>query len=345
MEKILSAEELDALLSDLEGTDKKDGKAAPATAAAGGKPAATAEGDEAGAGEVKLYDFKRPERFSNLQLRTLEMLHDNFARLFSASISNQLRTVAEIQVISVVQETYQEFVNSLPTSTCISIFRMPPLEGRVVFEIHSDLVFIIIDRLFGGTGGVEIETREFTDIEVSIISKVVKQALNNLKESWRHVVPVETYLEVMESNPQFAQVVLPNEMIVAITFEVRVDDSSSTMSIGIPYMTLKSILPMLSMEQWFSQSGQESKNEDMAILRKRLERVDVPLRATLCRSRVLVQDILDLKIGQVVRFPESNTKQHAEVLVGTNRKFLASVCNLGKHRAVKIVSKLENEDR
>jgi flagellar motor switch protein FliM len=133
-------------------------------------------------------------------------------------------------------------------------------------------------------------------------------------------------------------------MIVAITFEVRVEDSSSTMSIGIPYMTLKSVLPKLSMEQWFSKSEQESHNEDVAILRKRLERVDVPLRATLCRSRVLVQDILNLNVGQVIRFPESNTRQNAEVQVGTNRKFLAAVCNLGKHRAVKIVSKLENED-
>jgi len=272
------------------------------------------------------------------------MLHDNFARLFSASISTQLRTVAEIQVISVVQETYREFVSSLPSSTCINIFRMPPLEGRAILEIHSDLVFIIIDRLFGGSGGVEIESREFTDIEVSMVSKVVKHALNSLKESWQHVIPLETYLEVMESNPQFAQIVLPNEMVVAITFEVRVEESSSTMTIGIPYMALKPVLPKLSMEQWLSQTEQESRKEDVAILRRRLDRVQVPVNVTLCTSKVKVDEVLGLKVGDVVRFFDSSIKENAEVQVDGKSKFTGQPVNLGKHRAVKVLDKVEDED-
>lgn len=348
MEKILSSEELDALLSDLEGDDAEEEQFNAVTplitdtidgSAAGTKPEGH-KGDDA----IKLYDFKRPERFSSLQLRTLEMIHDNFARLFSASISTQLRTVAEIQVISVLQQTYREFVNSLPTSTCINIFTMSPLEGRCILEIHADLVFIIIDRLFGGSGGIELENREFTDIEVSMIGRVVKHALNSLNESWRHVVPIETYLEVMESNPQFAQVVLPNEMVVAITFEVRIEDSSSTMTIGIPYMTLKAILPKLSMEQWLSRSAHKTRNDDKGILRKRLERVKVPVKVNLCHSKIKVKDVLNLKEGDVIRFYDSKITDTAEMLVGKRHKFVGQPINSGKKRGIRVLGKAKMEE-
>ena len=183
--------------------------------------------------KVKVYDFKRPDKFSKDQIRTLYMLHENFARLLNTYLSTNLRTLVNISVASVEQLAYEEFIRSLSNPSVIGIFNMSPLKGNVIFEINPNIAFSIIDRLFGGEGTVINKIRTLTDIEETIIRKVITKSLDNLQEAWRHVVNTEPRLEVIETNPQFTQIVPPNDMVVIVTLQTQIGQVEGLINICI----------------------------------------------------------------------------------------------------------------
>lgn len=191
--------------------------------------------------KVKVYDFKRPDKFSKDQIRTLYMLHENFARLLNTYLSTNLRTLVNISVASVEQLAYEEFIRSLSNPSVIGIFNMSPLKGNVIFEINPNIAFSIIDRLFGGEGTVINKIRTLTDIEETIIRKVITKSLDNLQEAWRHVVNTEPRLEVIETNPQFTQIVPPNDMVVIVTLQTQIGQVEGLINICIPYLVLEPI--------------------------------------------------------------------------------------------------------
>ena len=196
--------------------------------------------------KVKVYDFKRPDKFSKDQIRTLYMLHENFARLLNTYLSTNLRTLVNISVASVEQLAYEEFIRSLSNPSVIGIFNMSPLKGNVIFEINPNIAFSIIDRLFGGEGTVINKIRTLTDIEETIIRKVITKSLDNLQEAWRHVVNTEPRLEVIETNPQFTQIVPPNDMVVIVTLQTQIGQVEGLINICIPYLVLEPIMSKLT---------------------------------------------------------------------------------------------------
>ena len=188
--------------------------------------------------KIKAYDFKRPDKFSKDQIRTLYMLHENFARLLNTYLSAHLRTLIHIDVASVDQLTYEEFIRSLPNPSVINVFQMRPLKGNAILEINPNIVFSIIDRLFGGPGLPPAKPRALTDIEEAITRRVVNKALESLQEAWKQVVAIEPRADAIETNPQFTQIVPPNDMVVIITLQAKIGQAEGLINICIPYLCI-----------------------------------------------------------------------------------------------------------
>lgn len=324
MAEVLSQDEIDALLS------------AISTGEMNLEEAKSQEEEK----KVKLYDFKRPDKLSKDQLRTIQMIHETFARLNTTMLSANLRTSVQIQVISVDQLTYEEFTRSIPEFTVIGIFDTGSLSGNAIIEMNPNIAFTIIDRLFGGSGDNAEISREFTDIELTIIEKVIMKLLGNLKESWSDIIDVLPRIDQIESNPQFVQIVGPNEMVVLVTFEIKIGNAEGMMNICLPVPLIDPIIPKLSAQYWFSSVKKEKTEENLLALKERLKRVSVPFRVNLGKTVISLNDLLRLKSGDVISLKQS-IKAPLDVMVGSELKFKAVPGTEGKKLAVSIEEVIE----
>ncbi len=248
MSDILSQDEVDALLSAVSQGGEQDIGIEPSGPMIGASTESSSDSEKS----MSLYDFRRPDRVSKDQMRTLQNLHEGYARLFSTTLTNFLRTFVEIELVSVDQLTYSEFVMSISNPSCIYVFKMEPLEGNAILEINPSLVFFIIDRLFGGQGRPSEQNRELTLIEQNVIHRIVERSLSDLKDVWEHVGVFSPKIEAYETNPQFVQIAPPGETVILISLEVRMQNASGLMSICFPYMLLESVINNLSGESWMS---------------------------------------------------------------------------------------------
>lgn len=286
--------------------------------------------------KVKVYDFKRPDKFSKDQIRTLYMLHENFARLLNTYLSTNLRTLVNISVASVEQLAYEEFIRSLSNPSVIGIFNMSPLKGNVIFEINPNIAFSIIDRLFGGEGTVINKIRTLTDIEETIIRKVITKSLDNLQEAWKHVVNTEPRLEVIETNPQFTQIVPPNDMVVIVTLQTQIGQVEGLINICIPYLVLEPIMSKLTTTFWVASSiAKQAHPEQVDILEKKIKKTYVPLAVELGTINLSVRELLSLNINDVLKL-DTTVGSELKVIVGRKAKFLCHPGTANKKVAVQI---------
>ena len=294
--------------------------------------------------KIKLYDFKRPDKFSKDQIRTLYMLHENFARLLNTYLSAHLRTMVQVSVASVDQLTYEEFIRSMPNPSVISIFEMRPLSGNALMEINPSIVFSIIDRLFGGVGTPPAKPRELTDIEQSIVARLVNKALESLSEAWRQVVNIEPRLEVIESNPQFTQIVPPNDMVVIITLQTRIAQTEGFINLCIPYLVLEPIMPKLTTSFWVASSiARAGSKTNVTQMQKKLERTLVPLMVELGKINVTVGEMLDLTVGDVIRL-DSKVNEELPIIIGQHQKFKCKPGSSNNRIAVQIIQVVPEEE-
>ena len=294
--------------------------------------------------KIKLYDFKQPDKFSKDQIRTLYMLHENFARLLNTYLSAHLRTMVQVSVASVDQLTYEEFIRSMPNPSVISIFEMRPLSGNALMEINPSIVFSIIDRLFGGVGTPPAKPRELTDIEQSIVARLVNKALESLSEAWRQVVNIEPRLEVIESNPQFTQIVPPNDMVVIITLQTRIAQTEGFINLCIPYLVLEPIMPKLTTSFWVASSiARAGSKTNVTQMQKKLERTLVPLMVELGKINVTVGEMLDLTVGDVIRL-DSKVNEELPIIIGQHQKFKCKPGSSNNRIAVQITQVVPEEE-
>ncbi len=198
--------------------------------------------------KVQRYNFKRPDRISKNQIRSLHFVHDRFARNFSSSVSAYLRTVVEIQLENIAQISYAEFLGMVSDPTCYAAISLKPLDGVAAVELSPALVFPMIDRLLGGAGRPMATLRPMTEIEQSIIQSVLKLMVDNLKESWRPVYAIEFATTTTETHPHMIQVTSPNEMIIHFQFQVRIRDTLAKMHLAVPTLVLEPIIHIFDQE-------------------------------------------------------------------------------------------------
>ena len=265
--------------------------------------------------KLRLYDFKRPDKFTKEQIRTISIIHETFARFTEKNLEALLRSFIFIHVASVDQLTYGEFLRSIPTPTTLAIINMDPLKGHAIMEIDPDITFSIIDRICGGTGGgvvimvqhdltfiektidVKKFQHELTDIEMSLMENIIVRMLGNLREAWAEVLELRPRLGQIDTNPQFAQIVPPTEMVVLVTLETNfgggVGGVKGVINICIPYSTIEPIIGKLS-NSYFYGKNQNDTQLNLSKKSKLNNREDIPVRLTaeILRRDYPVKEIL-----------------------------------------------------
>ncbi len=273
--------------------------------------------------KVRAYDFKRALRFSKDHIRSLTRIHENFARYLTTYFSAQLRTFVQINVVQVEQLPYDEFIRSIPKMTILNIFEAEPLEGRMVLEVHPNIAFAMLDRLLGGTGSAPSKVNALTEIETTIMERIFSRTFDSLQEAWKTVLDIEPRLEAMETNPQFMQIVSPNETIALISLSTKIGDTTGMINLCIPHVVLEPIMARLSTHQWFTSEKKSRAPEEIDALRLRVTKAQLPIIAELGESRINVAEFLGLSVGDVISLNKP-VKEGLSIRVGEKLKFLGS---------------------
>jgi flagellar motor switch protein FliM len=337
MGDILSQDEIDALLASVgAGSVAAPAPAAPVVAS----PAPWQEKvkDER---KVSLYDFRRPDRVSKDQMRVLQNLHENFARVLSTTLTSYLRTLVEVELVSVDQLTYNEFVMSVTNPSCIYVFQMEPLTGKAIFEINPSLVFFMIDRLFGGPGKAMQYNRELTDIERTVMNKIVERLLMDLKEAWEYLGIFHPNIESYENNPQFVQIAPASETVILISFELRSRHSSGLMSMCMPYMFLEPVMGNLSAENWIS-STRGATPDTRRVVERELSGTPVELRAVLGHTTLSMRQVLGLQVGDAIVL-DKPAGSELILSAGGKARFLCKPGQVRGRKCVQVTSLIDRE--
>lgn len=293
--------------------------------------------------QVKDYDFKRPVKFSKEHLRTLEIIFEHYGRLLSTNLPVYLRKNVQISVTSSETVTFSEFSNALSNPVILSIINFAPLTGNIIMELSLNVGFAIIDRLLGGQGTTLEKPREFSEIEMAILEKILVVCMQLLREPWKNVVEINPVLDRIETNPQFAQIIAPSDMIAIVTLNIRIGDVDGLMNICLPYFTLESIMDNLNTKFWYSTMQENSDEDYQQHVEALVKRVSVPLRAILGTSSVSVNDFMNLQMGDIIRL-DSEVGSDLTVYVGNIKKFTAVPGSSKDKYAVQITSVLGEEE-
>lgn len=292
---------------------------------------------------IRVYDFKRPSKFAKDHLRTLQMIFENYARIVTTFLSGYLRTVVQMDILSVEQLTYYEFSNSLSNPVVMGVVNFSPLKGSIVFEMAPELAFAMIDRVLGGFGKGIDKVRTFTEIELALIERLLQQLINYFQEAWENIIQLRPRLEKIETNPQFTQIVSPNETVALVTIAMKVGEVEGMANICLPHMVIEPIMPRLSTKFWFSTSAKETSEETKEYLQRKIERTRVTVKAVLGRTQITVREFLELQVGDVLRL-DRRKNQEIEVFVGDKLKFYGVPGRKEGRIAVKITRVEEGED-
>ncbi|MCR2042762.1 flagellar motor switch protein FliM [Anaerosalibacter massiliensis] len=324
MAEVLSQSEIDALLQ----------------AVSSGEVDVEEIQEEENFNKVKKYDFRNPQKIAKDQLRTLEIIHENFTRLFQTFLSGYLRAPVKTSILTVDQYAYSEFSNAISNPAFLSIINFNPLNGQILIDMSTNIVFTIIDRLLGGDGEEIDETRSFTEIEISLLQGMMNRVIGLLKEAWENVIELKPSLEKIEVNSQFAQIVPPNETVALVTLNISIGDVEGMINICIPYIVLEPILDKLSTKFWFSSARKEISKKDLEVMKERILETSVPVQAELGSTIIRVKDILNIQIGDVIKLNYNNNL--IKMRIGSKVKFLGTPGVSNNNMAVKIVKAVKD---
>jgi len=303
MSQVLSQDEVDALLKGISGGEIETETDKPVNNS-----------------EIKVYDLTSQERVVRGRMPILELINDRFARSMRSSLSSSLRKPVGATVISNDMMKYGDFLKALPVPTSLHIFRVEPLRGNIILVLESKLVFCLVDIFFGGSGAetFKVEGREFTSIENRLVKKVVNVMINDLKEAWKNIQPVSLHFVRSEVNPQFATIVSSDDIVIIISFELEMENSTGKVTLCIPYATLEPIKDKL-------QGGIQSKqSEEDSIwaerFSKQLTEVPVEIVVELGKAVVKGRELFNLNVGDVIQL-DTYSKDKLKVMVGGITKF------------------------
>jgi flagellar motor switch protein FliM len=305
MNQVLSQSEVDALLaavSDGDVTTAESNKSSNGSVSGGGG------GGGGGNGSLKVenknvinYDLTSQDRIIRGRLPQLEVIYEKFMRAFRVSLSSTLRKIASITLTSTEFLKFGEFINTLPMPTCMSVLRFGNLRGSALMVIESKLAYALVDSFFGGADRpyTKIDGKEFTQIELSIVRKVVELAIDDLENAWASVEKIDCSFVRTEVNPQFVGIVPPTDVVIASTFDVELENATGTISIVVPYATIEPIKQKLQ-SGFQVESDQTDKKLWTSIIREQLLETDVEIKVNLGQTEIMLKDLMNMKVGDVI---------------------------------------------
>ncbi len=329
MKKVLSQEEIDALLASISApaveTESLGGALSPRS-----KP-------------VQVYDFKHPERINKEQLRTLRTIHDNFARLLGTYLSTTLRSLVDVDFASIDQVTFNEYALSLAIPNALYTINLRHLDGKAIIEVSPQLILHMVDRLLGGLGESDNTAREITVIEQNVVEPIVQNFIHLLNEAWMQVYEVGAELESFESDPQFVQITRSTEALAIIFFDIRIRGITYMLNIGLPYYVLEPILAKLSAQAVLAQTNRKPDATRSELIRDRLRASYLPVKVVLANTTIKVRDFIELQSDDLIQL-EKKTNAPLLIYTGGKPKFVGSPGKLGRKRAIKILRPITREE-
>lgn len=327
MVDVLSQSEIDALL----------------TALSSGEMDAEQLKKEDSQKKVRVYEFKRAVRFSKDHIRSLARIHENFARYLTTYFSAQLRTFVQINVIGVEQLPYDEFIRSIPKMTILNLFEAKPLEGKMVLEVNPNVAFAMLDRLLGGTGNTFNRNGSLTEIETIVMERIFSRAFSSLQEAWKTVIDIHPRMEALETNPQFMQIVSPNETIALISLNTKIGDTTGMINLCIPHVVIEPIMPKLSIHHWFVSQKKTNVPEELSMIKSRLNKAEIPLVVELGTAQITVNELFNLSVGDVIPL-QKLANEPLQVKIGDKVKFIGNPGTSKGKNAVQIIKVASEED-
>lgn len=292
--------------------------------------------------QARNYDFARPAKFSKENLRTLEIIFEHYGRLLSTNLPVYLRKNIQVSVASSETVIFSELTNALSNPVILGIINFMPLTGNIIVEIAPNLGFAMIDRMLGGQGNPLNKNRDFSEIEMSILEKIMIICMQLMREPWKNVIDISPMLERIETNPQFAQVISPNDMVAIVTLNLKIGDVEGFMNICLPYFTMESIMDKLNTKFWFSTMQNKTDDNYEDYIETLIKKVDIPIKAVLGKSSIAVSDFVSLVPGDIIRL-DTHVDNELEVYVGNIKKFKALPGSSKEKYAVRVTEVLREE--
>ncbi|MBP3620324.1 MAG: flagellar motor switch protein FliM [Lachnospiraceae bacterium] len=293
--------------------------------------------------KVKEYDFSRPAKFSKEHLRTLEIIFEHFGRLLSSNLPAYLRKNVQVEVMNSEAVTYSEFSNALSNPVLLGVVNMAPLTGNIIIEMATNVGYTIIDRLLGGIGEPLDKVRDFSEIELSILERIFSIIISLLREPWANVVEIEPYLERIETNSQFAQIISPTEMIAILTININIGGVEGLMNICLPFLTLEDVMDKLNTKYWFSTMQDKDEQSYAEVIETAINKALIPVSAELGKSSITVMDFANLQVGDIIKL-NRDVSEELDIYVGNIVKFKALPGSFSDNYAVKVTEIYREEE-
>lgn len=262
--------------------------------------------------QIAPYDFRHPSRFSKDHLRALQTIHERFVRTVASSLTSYLRLNVRLQLTTVQQAIFDEYVEQLPHPTVIYVLRMPPLEGPVVLELNLSPTMATLDRLCGGPGTAIDTGRPLTEVEQALLQPISRHLLRAMADAWTGVARLNPALEDTLLNPRVLRAIAPNEIIALLVMEWEVGDVTGTMSLCIPHLTLEPIMDRLQSQAWLADQHRADREAVEQHLRGRLLETPMEVTVELGTIDLPASTLLTLQEGDVIRL---NTPAQGELTV------------------------------
>jgi flagellar motor switch protein FliM len=299
------------------------------------------QADRSGVKRAVTFDFRKPDRIAKSQLRAIHQLHENFVRNLVSSLSAYLRSYLIVNLVSVEQLSYSEFLECLPSPTCIASLGLKPYDGNAVLELNSSLIFPILEILLGGDGKLQFSAqREITEIEQVLLDGLLRLILRDLREAWTFVTPIDFTIENIETEPQFLQILAPTEAVVAVAIEIRIGDSIGMMNIAMPSIVIKMMRQKFD-QQWTLRKSASTDLEQSRML-DLIRPADLPSEVLLSGPELLLRDLVNLEVGDVLGF-EFPVTRPLDLLLNGHRKYRGEVVNAGHHAAFRVSERSKAE--
>ena len=292
--------------------------------------------------QVKNYDFARPAKFSKEHLRTLEIIFEHYGRLLYTNLPAYLRKNVQVDVRNSEAVVYSEFANALSNPVLLGIVDFAPLQGNMILELAPSLGYAIIDRLLGGTGETLEKKREFSEIEITIIERIITICIDLLIEPWKNVIQLEPRLERIETNSQFAQIISPSEMIAIVTLNLKIGDVEGLMNICLPFITLEPVMDKLNTKYWYSTMQEKEDKSYEETIEALIAKAKIPIKAVLGTSSISVNDFVNLQKGDIIKL-NSGIEDELTIYVGNINKFKALPGSSSDNYAVRVTSIIREE--
>ena len=287
MAEILSQQEIDSLLS---GVTVGEVQAS-----------VTVEAEKKPEKEVLTFDFRLPHRLSKNQLRTLQAVHESFGETFSSYLVSRLQTTVSVNVVSVDQLFYSEFVLSIASPSCLHVFRIVESDALAILEFSPQLVLAMVSRLLGGSSDTDKKARLITKIEQSIVKGIVQRALADLQRSWKTIADLNFKMERYEIEGDFAQIAPTSEIVLLVSFEVGFGDQKYLMNLCLPTFALEDVLAKLNMQLYRNLGSVSGEGEWTRAITRKIEATQALVVGILGASTLTLRELLEMEPGDILR--------------------------------------------